>query len=622
MPFRPVLLLSSLFLLLALPAVAQIPGTISYQGVLSDPGGAFIPNGTHILSLRLYDSLRGGTILWFEEQSVVTTSGVFSLALGAVNPLPPSLPFDRAYFLGVSVDNGSEMESRTALTSVPYALRSRSATTADHLSPDTTGGVVRTGVVRSLKSSDGSITIDGADGPTANLTITDRSIPPEKIKTDGAHVGQALTFDGAETVWRNPTVDLLLPYTGTTDAANTAFTITSSGVRGTGRFINTNGSSTRSALYGEATAVSPIGGVANLMAGVEGRGIACYGVIGRGTGKGVFGYTLADSASVVPTIPAAGTAGYSDSLNGVVGQTRGDSAGAVVGIASGRAIGMISTSRSGRAGLFRMTDTNSLANAVEVVTPGTGAALYARSTTVTGVGTGILGESFSTANGASALSGANGIIGRMTLGGAYSAGVRGVNSGQDALGSGVIGYHGGGGTGVQGVSITGTGVSGSGSTGVSGTGTTTSGTGVSGLGNVGVMGASTGGAATSVGVKAMYTGPVAGGIALEINNGVLKVSGTNKTVFVHTTTAANTCTANGPGSATVINSPLCNSDPNAMLIVTVNAGSGTGGLTAPVGVMYDDGTRLSCGNGRWLIYTTTGAAIPTGTTFNVMIVRQ
>ena len=43
---------------------AQIPRLISYQGVLTDQQGAFIPDGTHSLTLKIYDVLAGGSAVW------------------------------------------------------------------------------------------------------------------------------------------------------------------------------------------------------------------------------------------------------------------------------------------------------------------------------------------------------------------------------------------------------------------------------------------------------------------------------------------------------------------------------------------------------------------------------
>ena len=43
------------FLVAANFAWGQIPQTISYQGVLTDAGGAVVPDGTYQLTFNIYD---------------------------------------------------------------------------------------------------------------------------------------------------------------------------------------------------------------------------------------------------------------------------------------------------------------------------------------------------------------------------------------------------------------------------------------------------------------------------------------------------------------------------------------------------------------------------------------
>jgi hypothetical protein len=118
------------------------------------------------------------------------------------------------------------------------------------------------------------------------------------------------------------------------------------------------------------------------------------------------------------------------------------------------------------------------------------------------------------------------------------------------------------------------------------------------------------------------------GTALNILQGAIKVTGagvdTDTTVFIHqahTGAGGNIC----PGliNTTVIDHPLTNDDPNAILIITVNGGT-MGGLVTPndpmMAVSYD--TNNICGFGqRWLIANLSYNAIPDGAKFNVMVVK-
>ena len=52
---------SFLTIFFAVPALfAQVPRTISFQGVLADAGGNLLPDGSHQLHLALYESAAGG----------------------------------------------------------------------------------------------------------------------------------------------------------------------------------------------------------------------------------------------------------------------------------------------------------------------------------------------------------------------------------------------------------------------------------------------------------------------------------------------------------------------------------------------------------------------------------
>lgn len=162
----------------ALCADAQLPATISFQGVLADAAGAPVIDGLHTLRLRIYDAPTGGTELFAETANVNVLKGVFDVMLGAASGgLPNTLQFDRQYFLSITVDGGAELSPRTPMSSVPYAFRAHSserastasradtalhAATADALSDSATG------VVTSVNASGGAITIVGGGATTVS----------------------------------------------------------------------------------------------------------------------------------------------------------------------------------------------------------------------------------------------------------------------------------------------------------------------------------------------------------------------------------------------------------------------------------------------------------------------
>ncbi|MDH7515925.1 MAG: hypothetical protein QHI48_08640, partial [Bacteroidota bacterium] len=102
-------------------AAAQVPRTISYQGVLADATGTPVPDGNYNIVFRLFDTATGGTPLWEEGTLVEVRNGVFNVQLGSVNPL--TLPFDKPYWLGIRIGVSPELAPRTAFASAPYAFR-------------------------------------------------------------------------------------------------------------------------------------------------------------------------------------------------------------------------------------------------------------------------------------------------------------------------------------------------------------------------------------------------------------------------------------------------------------------------------------------------------------------
>ncbi len=109
-----------LLLLTTMPAMAQIPRTMNYQGSLKDAVTHEPVDGSRSMTFELFDVVTGGTHLWTETRDVSVTNGIYSVILGSSAPL--NLAFDRVYYLQVSID-GTVLEPRQQLTSVPYAQR-------------------------------------------------------------------------------------------------------------------------------------------------------------------------------------------------------------------------------------------------------------------------------------------------------------------------------------------------------------------------------------------------------------------------------------------------------------------------------------------------------------------
>jgi hypothetical protein len=95
----------------------SLPSGFNYQGRITLIDGTPVEGQTP-MTFRLYDVDQGGVAAWEESQTVEVDAGVFSVLLGAVNPL--SVDFAVQLWLDVEVD-GDPMGTRIPLVPVPYA---------------------------------------------------------------------------------------------------------------------------------------------------------------------------------------------------------------------------------------------------------------------------------------------------------------------------------------------------------------------------------------------------------------------------------------------------------------------------------------------------------------------
>ncbi|MFC1552290.1 tail fiber domain-containing protein [Candidatus Latescibacterota bacterium] len=126
------ILLFPVFFLVSQLCFAQIPQTMSYQGVLNNTDGTTVADGEYTITVKMYDVLTGGSPLWTEVQSITTSSGIFNVILGSVNPL--NISFDNQYYLGITVGS-EELTPRMKLTSSPYSLNAQSLSGSSNIIP-------------------------------------------------------------------------------------------------------------------------------------------------------------------------------------------------------------------------------------------------------------------------------------------------------------------------------------------------------------------------------------------------------------------------------------------------------------------------------------------------------
>lgn len=110
------------FVVLCVVSTNLLAETFAVQGVLRDPLGKTVADGSYSMTFRLYTTATGGTAVWSETQgSVSVLHGVYNAELGTVTPLT-DVAFNTTYYLGLSINGGTELEPRFKLTRSPASM--------------------------------------------------------------------------------------------------------------------------------------------------------------------------------------------------------------------------------------------------------------------------------------------------------------------------------------------------------------------------------------------------------------------------------------------------------------------------------------------------------------------
>ena len=109
----------------------NVPQTIDYQGRLADSDGNYL-NSVVTVDFLIYDVETGGTAIWAEVQDVSTANGIFHVLLGSVTPFPTDLFDNNECWLELVV-TGETLAPRTAIASVPYAIKAETAYTLQNM---------------------------------------------------------------------------------------------------------------------------------------------------------------------------------------------------------------------------------------------------------------------------------------------------------------------------------------------------------------------------------------------------------------------------------------------------------------------------------------------------------
>ncbi|KAB2910861.1 MAG: hypothetical protein F9K40_01795 [Kofleriaceae bacterium] len=136
--------ISTLFGLAVLCVFAQaqaVPATVSFTGRLTTSTGPV--SGAVTVTFKLFDQSTNGTEQWSEQRSLTATNGLVYADLGAMTTLDTTVLDNSSLYLEIQV--GAEiLTPRLPLQSVPYAIRSEVANTAETLGTIAPGDVVTT----------------------------------------------------------------------------------------------------------------------------------------------------------------------------------------------------------------------------------------------------------------------------------------------------------------------------------------------------------------------------------------------------------------------------------------------------------------------------------------------
>jgi len=307
---------------------AQIPRTLSYQGILSDTLGTPKPDGTYAITFRLYDAPSGGTLLWVETQSLQVRRGLFSAVLGSQTPFPSSLTFERQYWLGIQPAGNPELLPRIALSAVGYSLnslRADSARIAGTVANNSiTANKIAAGqVVKSINNIRDAVTLRAQGGAT--ITSSGDTI------TINAGSGGGGT--GVQSIQNtNNTIDIINP-TGPTVTANLKVPLSlTAAATPPNAVLSATSTSGGDAIAGRNTNGTGVAGVSTNGVGVyassaQNDGIQAFSSAANKSGvwgsNGAGGFGVSGSSSSGPGVYGSSNTGfgvYGKGATGVFGQ--------------------------------------------------------------------------------------------------------------------------------------------------------------------------------------------------------------------------------------------------------------------------------------------------------------
>lgn len=176
-------------------AVSTTPTTMNFQGRLTNSSGNIMSDGLYNMKFRIYDASTGGTLKWSEVREttnrVQLTNGLFSVQLGQVTPLDPSIFASGSLYFEIELPTPATATCSTAscgtFTEGPMTPRNKLSTSAYAYNSETLDGLDSSQFAR----TDAANTFSGT----------------QIIRTDSANALQVQDAAGAKTVFSVDTFD-------------------------------------------------------------------------------------------------------------------------------------------------------------------------------------------------------------------------------------------------------------------------------------------------------------------------------------------------------------------------------------------------------------------------------